>query len=87
MPLLKPTNQIFSIGNTTESSIHTGIINGLIHEIEGTIQEYQSRYDTLTVILTGGDANFLAKRLKISIFANSNFLLDGLHHLLKINTY
>jgi len=28
----------------------------------------------------------LAKRLKSSIFANSNFLLEGLNHLLKINT-
>jgi len=86
LPLLKPENSDFFIGNSTESSIHSGVINGLVNEIDGVIQQYQSTYTDLTVILTGGDTNFLAERLKSSIFANSNFLLDGLNHLLKINT-
>jgi len=86
LPLLKPIDSDFFIGNTTESSIHSGIINGVINEVDGVIRQYQSSYDDLTVILTGGDTNFLAKRLKSSIFANSNFLLEGLNHLLKINT-
>jgi len=86
LPLLKPNHSNFLIGNTTESSIHSGVINGLINEIDGVIQQYQSSYKDLTIILTGGDTNFLAKRLKSSIFANSNFLLEGLNHLLKINT-
>jgi len=43
----------------------------------GIIKEYEKKYKDLTVILTGGDANFLSKRLKSSIFANSNFLLEG----------
>jgi len=85
LPLLKPENSDFFIGNSTESSIHSGVINGLVNEIDGVIQQYQSTYTDLTVILTGGDTNFLAKRLKSSIFANSNFLLEGLNHLLKIN--
>ena len=85
LPLLKPKDSNFFIGNTTESSIHSGVINGTINEIDGVIRQYQSSYKDLTVILTGGDTNFLAKRLKSSIFANSNFLLEGLNHLLKIN--
>ena len=86
MPLLKPEDSNYFIGNSTESSIHSGVINGLVNEIDGVIQQYQSTYKDLTVILTGGDTNFLSKRLKSSIFANSNFLLEGLNHLLKINT-
>ena len=86
LPLLKPDDSNFFIGNSTESSIHSGVINGLVNEIDGIIQQYQSTYKDLTVILTGGDTNFLSKRLKSSIFANSNFLLEGLNHLLKINT-
>jgi type III pantothenate kinase len=85
LPLLKTKDATFLIGNTTETSIHSGVINGLVNEIDGTIQQYQLQYSDLTVILTGGDTNFLAKRLKSSIFANSNFLLEGLNHLLKIN--
>jgi len=43
--------------------------------------QYFLKYQDLTVILTGGDAEFLAKRLKNTIFANSNFLLDSLRLL------
>jgi len=86
LPLLKPKDSDFFIENTTENSIHSGVINGTINEIDGVIGQYKSSYEDLTVILTGGDTNFLAKRLKSSIFANSNFLLEGLNHLLKINT-
>jgi type III pantothenate kinase len=86
LPLLKPDDSDYFIGNSTESSIHSGVINGLVNEIDGVIQQYQSAYKDLTIILTGGDTNFLSKRLKSSIFANSNFLLEGLNHLLKINT-
>lgn len=85
LPLLKTKDATFLIGNSTENSIHSGVINGLVNEIDGAIQQYRQQYTDLTVILTGGDTNFLAKRLKSSIFANSNFLLEGLNHLLKIN--
>ena len=86
LPLLKPDDSDYFIGNSTESSIHSGVINGLINEIDGMIQQYLTTYQDLTIILTGGDTNFLSKKLKSSIFANSNFLLEGLNHLLKINT-
>ena len=49
------------------------------------IEYYKKNYESLTVILTGGDANKLPKTLKNSIFANSNFIADGLLHLLKLN--
>ena len=75
-----------SIGNSTHDSIHSGVINGVLYEIEGTVNEYQNKYPDLTVILTGGDADFLCKQLKISIFANSDFLLEGLNFLLEYNS-
>ena len=70
------------IGINTNQSIHSGIINGTLHEINGVIAEYQDKYPNLTVVLTGGDTNFLAKKLKSSIFANPNFLLEGLNSIL-----
>jgi len=87
LPLLPKTSPNQRIGSSTEASIHSGVIHGLIHEIEGTIREYQNKYSDLTVILTGGDADFLCKQFKISIFANSNFLLEGLNFLLEFNSY
>lgn len=73
------------IGDSTEESIHSGIVNGLTQEIEGVIQQYKKDYPDLTVVLTGGDSNFLSKQLKSSIFATQNFLLIGLNEILILN--
>jgi type III pantothenate kinase len=67
------------IGNSTFESINSGVINGVINEIEGFISQYEAVYPKFIIILTGGDAEFLAKRLKNTIFANSNFLLESLN--------
>ncbi|MGK0412136.1 MAG: type III pantothenate kinase [Polaribacter sp.] len=85
LPLLeihKPNN---FIGNNTNESIHSGIVNGVIQEIEGVINQYKKEYLHLTVVLTGGNTNFLSKQLKSSIFANQNFLLEGLNEILIFN--
>ncbi|UOB18733.1 type III pantothenate kinase [Abyssalbus ytuae] len=75
------------IGNSTHRSIISGVINGTINEIEGVIGQYSKRFKDLTLILTGGDSEFLSNRLKNSIFANSNFLLIGLNYILELNKY
>ncbi len=85
LPLLEPEEEITLIGNTTNSSMHSGVIYGITFEIDGIIAAYQAQYKDLTIILTGGDSQFLCKRLKNSIFANSNFLLEGLNYILEFN--
>lgn len=67
------------IGTTTQESIHSGVVNGVVNEIDGFINEYQAVFPNFIIILTGGDTDFLAKRLKNTIFANSNFLLESLN--------
>jgi len=81
LPLLTLENPDNFIGNSTQQSIHSGVVNGMIHEIDGFINQYKEEYTKFTIILTGGDTEFLAKRLKNTIFANSNFLLESLNHL------
>jgi type III pantothenate kinase len=85
LPFLEPSPFVELIGNTTETSIHSGVINGICQEIDGVISQYKGRFKHLTVILTGGDGQFLSNRLKNTIFANSNFLLEGLNYLLEYN--
>ncbi|WP_111706481.1 type III pantothenate kinase [Lutibacter citreus] len=85
LPLLKPKMPTERIGNSTEESIHSGIINGVINEIDGAVLDYRKKNKELTVVLTGGDANFLSNKLKNSIFANPNFLLEGLNTILTYN--
>ena len=86
LPLLKPKTFKNIIGNSTVQSIHSGVVNGVLLEIDGVIEQYNKKYQDLTVILTGGDSKFLSKQLKNSIFANSNFLLEGLNYILEYNT-
>lgn len=85
LPLLSMKNPTGIIGCNTQDSIHSGVINGVVNEINGVIEEYEREFEELTVILTGGEAEFLSKRLKSSIFANSNFLLEGLNSILEFN--
>jgi len=85
LPLLKKEEVNDFIGKNTKESINSGIVNGLIQEIDGVINQYKKKYLDLTVVLTGGDTNFLAKQLKSSIFANQNFLLQGLNTILIFN--
>lgn len=85
LPLLDTEAIESIIGNTTKTSINSGVVNGLTVEIDGIIAQYKEKFSDLTIILTGGDANFLSKQLKSSIFANSNFLLEGLNFILLNN--
>ncbi len=81
LPLLENNLPDNFIGNSTDQSIHSGVVNGLCYEIEGFISEFSVKNEQFTIILTGGDAIFLANRLKNTIFADENFLLKSLHQL------
>ncbi len=85
LPLLEIKEPKNLIGNSTEEAIHSGVIQGILYEINGVIEDYCNIYPDLTVILTGGDVHFLSKRLKNGIFATSNFLLEGLNYILAFN--
>ncbi len=85
LPLLTKEIPLSIIGNSTNQSIHSGVINGLIFEMDGFINEYHNNYKNFIIILTGGDTDFLAKRLKNTIFANQNFLLESLVQLFQYN--
>ncbi|PKB17108.1 type III pantothenate kinase [Flavobacterium sp. 5] len=81
LPLLELENPEYFIGKSTSESLHSGVVNGLVYEIDGFIEEYKALHPNFIIILTGGDAVFLAKRLKNTIFANSNFLLESLNQI------
>lgn len=71
--------------NNTKDCIKTGVMAGFIFEIQEMIKVYKKQYADLKIILTGGDADYLANHLKIPIFARSNFLLEGLLQVLLHN--
>lgn len=73
------------IGRNTESSMLSGAANGLAAEIDGMINGYLNRYEELNTVICGGDAAFLAARLKNNIFVSPSLVLDGLNYILRTN--
>ena len=70
------------IGNDTQNSIQSGILEGLIFEINGQIDNFKRKTPNLKVVLAGGDSKYLYKRIKNSIFVEQEFLASGLNNLL-----
>lgn len=74
LPLVDTPETIRKTGNSEVSSIESGVISGIMFEIEG----YIDRYPTNVVVFTGGDAIYFAKKMKNSIFVICNLVLKGL---------
>lgn len=85
LPILNFKNIENFVGKSTEESIHSGVVNGVIQEVNGVIQQYRNEFKEIRIILTGGDSKFLLKKIKNTIFAHSNFLLVGLNFLVESN--
>lgn len=74
LPLVDTPEKILPEGTSLVSSIESGVISGIMFEIEGYIRTRPSNI----IIFTGGDAIYFAKRMKNSIFVVSNLVLMGL---------
>ena len=85
LPLLDYYGDAPLTGDTTSSCIQSGVLNGVLAEMEGIIGSYQLIYPGLKIILTGGDHNYFDKRLKIKTFAAPNLVLEGLNLILNFN--
>ena len=76
------TNESKYICNTTEESLQSGVIIGIGNEIEGFINTYLNIFKEINVFIIGGDNIFFENRFKNCIFANSNFIFNGLRYIL-----
>jgi type III pantothenate kinase len=85
LPLISPVPEAKLIGDSTETSIQSGVINGMAAEMVGIIQRYQVKFNDLRVILCGGDTLFFENKLKASIFASPELVLVGLNSILIYN--
>ena len=74
LPLLGAPDEISERGTDVVSAVYSGVISGMISEIEG----YMSKYPENITVFTGGDAIYFAKRMKNSIFVVCNLVLMGL---------
>lgn len=72
-------------GTDTTGSLAYGIAKSTALEIEGWIAHFNTKYDNLQLILTGGDGPLLEHLIKYKIFAQPNLVLMGLNAILNCN--
>lgn len=85
LPVVTPADNFQTIGTNTESAIRAGVQLGLLFEVQSYIEYFNTIYQKLKIIITGGDAKFFDKKLKNSIFVHFNLTLIGLNRILEYN--
>jgi type III pantothenate kinase len=74
-------------GTDTHTAIKSGVLNGVVSELEGFISKEYKKNNTLKIMVTGGDATFLLEQFKNSIFAphithDPHLVLKGLNEVI-----
>jgi len=87
LPLIEPEEFDGLIGTTTRGSLLSGVYNGVKGEITDIIDQYRQHYSDLQIVITGGDHDFLLNKLKISIFAAPELVLQGLNEIFDYNDH
>ncbi|MCD6179080.1 MAG: type III pantothenate kinase [Bacteroidales bacterium] len=85
LPLVTFSNSNILTGQNTEDAILSGVINGILSEVDGIINRYKEMYSNILVVFTGGDLKYFDKNLKNNIFAAENLVLQGLNFILEYN--
>lgn len=85
LPLLEPEEIPSLIGKNTKHAMQSGVMNGLLAEINGLIEEYGKVLTNINVILCGGDATYFANRIKYPNFVVPELVLIGLNRILEYN--
>jgi type III pantothenate kinase len=73
------------IGYDTKTNILSGVLLGMVAEIDGIIDAYKEKFGNFNVLLTGGDVINFAYHLKNKIFADPHLVLKGLYAICKYN--
>ena len=85
LPLVKADWNFPFIGYDTRTNILSGVLTGLVAEIDGIIDKYAEKFSNFNVLLTGGDAVNFVRHLKNKIFADPYLILKGLYAISKYN--
>jgi len=85
LPLIQIDTEPKLIENTTEGSMASGVINGIIFEIEGFVNNLKKTHKNCNVILSGGDSRYLASKLTIPTEVEPDLALLGLNLILRFN--
>lgn len=84
LPLVDATDIPALVGTNTEACLRSGVLNGMVAELNGMIGSYQESYNPV-VLLCGGDAPHFETQIKYPTFAAPNLVLEGLIRILLYN--
>ena len=85
LPLLKWDGGFEMIGKSTSECMISGAILGTINEMKGFISEYNRAFDSINIVITGGDNQFFVLYMKTEILAVPSLVLQGLNEILNFN--
>jgi type III pantothenate kinase len=85
LPMCEATEPTEEFGNSTTSAIEQGVMQGVLHEIEGYAERISRSNVKKSIIFCGGDAKYFVNRIKNAIFAGRKLMFTGLNHILEYN--
>jgi type III pantothenate kinase len=85
LPLLSSFDNNSLIGTNTTECIESGVLNGVIGEVDFYINQIKLEFPSVMVVFAGGDSNFFVNKLKNSIFVVQNLVIIGLNRILDFN--
>ena len=85
LPLCGATEPNGEFGRSTTEAIEQGVMQGVLHEIEGYAERISAANVKKCIIFCGGDAESFVNRIKSAIFAPRKLMFTGLNHILEYN--
>lgn len=85
LPMVEANWEFPLIGYDTRTNLLSGVMQGMVEEIEGIIEKYEEKFVKFNVLLTGGDTANFAQHIKYKIFADPSLILKGLYAISKYN--
>ena len=85
LPLVEYSDDFELVGGNTVDAIRAGVQNGIVYEMNGTIDSFNRIYENLQIVMTGGDSIFFDEILNYTIFVHFNLTLIGLNRILEHN--
>ena len=85
LPLCSATELNGEFGRSTTEAIEQGVMQGILHEIEGYAERVSALNVKKSIIFCGGDAKYFVNRIKNAIFAGRKLMFTGLNFILEYN--
>lgn len=88
LPLVDQNGELPEFGYDTETAIRSGVVGGLLLEIEMEYEKSKKKYQDIQMIMTGGDSDFMAGHLRqrgIHVVTDHTLVGLGLVEIYKYN--